>query len=555
MNDLFLGVNRSFRTLPDLLDSVMRALTERAGLVGASVVLREGGALDVRREGRTIVSEWTIRPRAGGASGSASRSRSVDDAVHAAEWFGVERPAAPQFAARSVHTKAGRVLPLAYADTPIGELRLIGRSAGDAKGPPQPWLAGFARQLAFLIMRYEVEVRATRRLGAPMRLVGMGRVLQDLETQLERAARSDLPVLLTGEFGTEKPQLAAMIHYGGARRDQPFVEVNCAEPVGSPSAWFEKAAGGTVFLSGIDELEPAMQRRLPLAMRSSLGQWLPDATAPDVRVIAASTADLRERVRDGRFSQALLAELDFLSIAAPPLRDRPEDMEALVAAAFERRGFSAADKQSDALLAACRAYAWPENLFELERVVARLAVMTDGRPIERDDILRHTPWIASAPPPRPRPHKAAGFQEPPARPFDYAPSGGLDRWVHCALNKDTAELGRLHDALRKALLYLGDHYAEPISLDQLARQAHVSPSHLSFLFRSALDIQFKTLLGRIRVHKAKEILATQARRQITDVAMSVGFTDLSHFEKSFRRIVGQTPREFRRGTAGGDGAR
>ncbi|MGL4289480.1 MAG: helix-turn-helix domain-containing protein, partial [Phreatobacter sp.] len=440
--------------------------------------------------------------------------------------------------------------------TPIGELRLIGRSASDAKGPPQPWLAGFARQLAFLIMRYEVEVWAVRRLGASMRLVGMGRVLHDLEAQLERAARTDLPVLLTGEFGTEKPQLAAMIHYGGARRDQPFVEVNCAEPAGSPAEWFEKAAGGTVFLSGIDELPPLLQRRLPLTMRSSLGQWLADAAAPDVRVIAASTADLRERVRDGRFSQALLAELDFLSIAAPPLRDRPEDMEALVAAAFERRGFSAAAKQSDALMAACRAYAWPENLFELERVVARLAVMTDGRPIERDDILRHTPWIASAPPPRPRPHKpAASLQEAPARPFEYAPSGGLDRWVHCALNKDTVELGRLHDGLRKALLYLGDHYAEPISLDQLARQAHVSQSHLSFLFRSALDTQFKTLLGRIRIHKAKEILAAETRRQITDVAMSVGFTDLSHFEKSFRRVVGQTPRAFRRSTAGMDAPR
>ncbi|QCI69491.1 helix-turn-helix domain-containing protein [Phreatobacter stygius] len=533
----------------------MRALTERAGLVSASVVLRQGGALDVRREGRTIVSEWTTRPRAAAPSAPPPRTRSVDDAVHAAEWFGVERPIPPPPAARAVHGKAGRILPLAYADTPIGELQLIGRTAGDAKGPPQPWLAGFARQLAFLIMRYEVEVWANRRLGASMRLVGMGRVLQDLETHLERAARTDLPVLLTGEFGTEKPQLAATIHYGSARRDQPFVEVNCAEPLGSPVEWFEKAAGGTVFLSGIDELPPALQRRLPLTMRSSLGQWLADAAAPDVRVIAASTADLRERVRDGRFSQALLAELDFLSIAAPPLRDRPEDMEALVAAAFERRGFSPADKRSDALLAACRAYAWPENLFELERVVARLAVMTDGRPIERDDILRHTPWIASAPPLRPRPQKATAFQEAPARPFEYAPSGGLDRWVHCALNKDTAELERLHDALRKALLYLGDHYAEPISLGQLARQAHVSQSHLSFLFRSALDTQFKTLLGRIRIHKAKEILATQMRRQITDVAMSVGFTDLSHFEKSFRRMVGQTPREFRRGRAGVDGAR
>jgi len=177
---------------------------------------------------------------------------------------------------------------------------------------------------------------------------------------------------------------------------------------------------------------------------------------------------------------------------------------------------------------------------ELERVIARLAVMTDGRPIRREDIVAHAPWIVG--PPDAGSDRGSAPAAPPA-------PHGEDHWVRCAISKDTTALAGLHDALRRSLLYLGENYAEPISLDHLTRQVHVSPSHLSFLFRSELQTSFKTLLGRIRVLKAQEILAADTRRQITDVSMSVGFADLSHFEKSFRKIVGLSPREFRRKAA------
>ncbi len=543
MHELFQSINRAHRSLPDLLESVTRALAEEAGLTAASVHLRRGGAMEVRREGRNLVSHWTPKRRPPPPPRAPAAPPSIDDAVHAAEWFEVAPPDPPSAErdARNAGAGADRVAPLTYAQTLLGEVRLSGRAGGRAD-----WLAAFAEQLGLLVMRYEVEAWAARRLGAPMRLVGMGRAVLALEAQLERAARNSLPVLLTGEFGTEKPQLAATIHCGGARRDRPFVEVNCAEPAGPPAEWFARADGGTVFLNGVDELPMALQRQLPQVMRSSVGQWLGGTGAADARIIAASTADLRERVREGRFSQALLAELDFLPIAAPPLRERTEDMEALVEAALERRGFAPDEKRSDALLAACRAYGWPENLFELERVTARLAAMTDGRPIVYDDIVRHTPWILAEG--RVRTRAARADPPPEIAPPPPAPEEtGPDRWVRCAVQRDEAELSRLHDALRRALVYLGDRYAEPISLGELARQAHVSPSHLSALFRTALDMPFKGLLARIRIHKAKEILTADPRRQITEVALSVGFTDLSHFEKSFRKMVGRSPREFRRG--------
>ncbi|OPH17420.1 hypothetical protein FE88_32150, partial [Azospirillum brasilense] len=118
------------------------------------------------------------------------------------------------------------------------------------------------------------------------------------------------------------------------------------------------------------------------------------------------------------------------------------------------------------------------------------------------------------------------------------------------LTRDQDALARLHGGLRKALVFLGERFADPITLDELSRQAHVSPSHLSYLFRTELQTSFKGLLGRIRIHKAQELLAACRRLPITEVAMSVGYGDLSHFEKSFRRLVGQSPREYRRNLSG-----
>lgn len=108
----------------------------------------------------------------------------------------------------------------------------------------------------------------------------------------------------------------------------------------------------------------------------------------------------------------------------------------------------------------------------------------------------------------------------------------------------------MHESLSRALTYLGAHHGEAISLPQLAWHANVSASHLSYLFRTSIGMPFKGLLCHIRVHRAREMLAAEMRRSITDVALSVGFADLSHFERSFRRIVGQSPRDFRRALGG-----
>lgn len=500
VDELLQHAYRPCRALPDLLKGLLDALADRQGLAG--VVLRLNGA----DAPRVIAS---------GSPGDA------------------QRPA------------GSRSFPITYAAEPIGELRLswpAGKSGHDWKDVGEE----FARRCAYLIKRYHVQSWAAQRLGRPLLLVGVCEALHRLEVFVEKAAHSSLPVLLLGEFGTEKAQLAAAVHCCGPQRDGPFVEVNCADPSGLPAQWFEQARGGTLFFNGIDELARGLQSQLPQCMHSQLGQWLAVPDARDVRVIASATGDLGERVREGAFSRQLQAELDFLTITVPPLHERPGDMPALVTAALERHGFDPQRTCTDELVRLCRRHAWPENLFELERVVARLAVMNDGQPIRESDVARHTPWLLASAPAETLAETPAEPVPAPARTTRLPSPIPTGHWVRCAVARDASELIRLHAALRKALLYLGEHYAEPISLEQLADQAHVSPSHLGFLFRSGLSTTFKPLLQQIRIEKAKEMLGSDAGHRITEVALSVGFGDLSHFEKSFRRIVGSSPREYRR---------
>lgn len=528
LDEILHPASADFRSLPDLIGGLMGRLADRAPLRGGALWLQDMGTLVLAQDRAGGRLCWT-------ADGDPNDAAADPEAV---------------------------VVPITYADAPVGEMRLVLDRAPDGAAPEAPILQDVARQCGYLAKRYEVRRWAERRFGRPLLMVGMSPALRELDAFLEQAAHSALPVLLTGEFGTEKAQLAAAIHGSGPRRDGPFVQVNGADPAGAPADWFARAAGGTLFLSGVDEMTPALQGQIVQHMPSQLGQWLDapggwalaaSGAANGIggpRVIASTTADLRRLAEEGRFSRPLLAELDFLCATVPPLRDRPADIEPLVLAALERHGGRADEMRTDELIALCMAYSWPENLFELERVIARLAVMTGGRPIRHGDVRRHAPWmVGGAMPADPEsgihPVGHPNGHPEPASVVPPAPSP-VDHWVHCALTRDQDALARLHGGLRKALVFLGERFADPITLDALSRQAHVSPSHLSYLFRTELQTSFKGLLGRIRIHKARELLATDRRLPITEVAMSVGYGDLSHFEKSFRRLVGESPREYRR---------
>lgn len=505
---LVASVDQSSQDLRRLLEGLTRALMGQARLTALDLALDGLWVLHLRRDRSGVTSHW--QGNASIDTGAAARSR--------------------------VGTV---VLPIdiVFAGRAIGVMHAQLESPRDLDGPLPGLLAQFAQQCGRLSMRYGLERWSRDRWGQPLRLVGLSRALRDLDRFIEIASGSALPAVLYGEFGTEKLQLATAIHCCGARAERPFVTVRCAGATGEPFDWLADAGDGTLFLADIDMLPVAQQVALSCLLPTRRMQW----GASTARIIVSATADLRSGVSEGRFLRALATELDFLAVTIPPIRDRVDDVDALVCDVIARLGQAVDTKRTDALIQACRGYAWPENQSEVERVVARLATMTGSSPILDADILRHAPHIVAP--------ETAVDDASAAATSGATEWASLDHWARLAIGAASGDWQGVHVALQRALTHLGRHYEQPLPLAELATIAGVSASQLTALFRTVVGAPFKTLLRHIRVHKARELLAADPTASVTEIAYRIGFADLSYFERSFRRIVGTSPREFRRDLA------
>lgn len=201
------------------------------------------------------------------------------------------------------------------------------------------------------------------------RLVGRSSVFLELMQHVARVATTNLPVLLTGEPGTEKELIAAAIHQRGPLADRPFIIVNCAtiHETTELIPW-GRANGVTVFFDEITEMSPAFQAKLMAGLESS-----------ELRVIAATDHDLEREVVAGRFRDDLFRRLNAESITLPPLRERRQDIPLLAESIAERLySLSPRVKFADEALALLQVYNWPGNIRELEQVIVRAAALSDG---------------------------------------------------------------------------------------------------------------------------------------------------------------------------------
>jgi len=241
----------------------------------------------------------------------------------------------------------------------------------------------------------------------PASLVGRSLAMVELSKQLGRAAASSLNVLITGESGTGKELVARAIHDNSARAKAPFVTVNAAaiprelleselyghEKGAFTSAAvrhrgkFEQADGGTLFLDEIGELPIELQAKLLRAIQErSIDRVGGERSQPvDVRVIAATNAELERLVQEGRFRGDLYYRLSVLLLHLPPLRDRPEDLLPLAEHFLDRHAGILVGRRvhlgagAEAIL---RAHPWPGNVRELENVVQRALVSSRDGQIE-----------------------------------------------------------------------------------------------------------------------------------------------------------------------------
>ncbi|MBM4361060.1 MAG: sigma-54-dependent Fis family transcriptional regulator [Deltaproteobacteria bacterium] len=271
--------------------------------------------------------------------------------------------------------------------------------------------------------RLRTETRSLReRLSERYRfenIVGSSPEMQGVFKTIAQVAQSRATVLVSGESGTGKELVAAAIHHRSPRSGGPFVKLHCAalaenllesELFGHErgaftgadrrrEGRFEQANGGTLFLDEISEISPATQVKLLRVLQEREFERVGgnQTVQVDVRLIAASNRDLKERVAAGRFREDLYYRLNVVNLRMPALRERSSDIP-LLAVHFLRRfaeeNGKAIERFSDAALERISGYAWPGNVRELENVVERAVVLCDETEI---GIAHLPPEVCPAP--------------------------------------------------------------------------------------------------------------------------------------------------------------
>jgi DNA-binding NtrC family response regulator len=234
-------------------------------------------------------------------------------------------------------------------------------------------------------------------------IVGRSRVMEEIIDRAERVAATKSTVLITGETGTGKELIARAIHNRSAQRDMPLIKVNCAaipesllesELFGHVRGAFTGAAttkkgkfaladGGTIFLDEIGTMTPTLQSKLLRVLQEREFEPLGSERSEkvDVRVIAATNRDLRQMVAEGKFQEDLFYRLNVIPIELPPLRERRDDIPALVDHFLKKhaqRTGRSIDRIEDSVLAGLQQYDWPGNVRELENTIERAVVLSTG---------------------------------------------------------------------------------------------------------------------------------------------------------------------------------
>ncbi len=239
-------------------------------------------------------------------------------------------------------------------------------------------------------------------------MVGTSSAMRKVFRSAQLVARRDTTVLVQGESGTGKDLLARGIHLSSPRTKQPFVVINCAaipetlleaELFGYAKGSFtgagqsrggriQAAQGGTLFLDEIGDMPVTLQSKLLRFLEQGEVQRIGETETikVDCRVIAATNADLQNRMRSGNFREDLFYRLAVFPMQLPPLRDRVEDIVPLIARLLAH--FCPGTRMAAEAIERLLGHGWPGNVRELRNVIERATLLADGRPeISAEDIV------------------------------------------------------------------------------------------------------------------------------------------------------------------------
>lgn len=287
------------------------------------------------------------------------------------------------------------------------QCRIVGKPLAEWENAQELKALYSLESMAAKLSSLEEEVRFLRKeitsRARPEHIIAESAPIKEIMYLLGKAAATDVTVLMLGETGVGKEVFSQALHQLGKRRDGPFIAVNCAalprdlveselfgvEKGGYTGAdksrpgRFERAHGGSLFLDELGELNERAQAKLLRAIQTGEFERVggTEKIKVDVRLIAATNANLQERVKLGSFRADLYYRLNVFPIAIPPLRERLADLPGLIRKFIERYNTKYGKQVqgiSDQTLRRFMAYQWPGNIRELENIIERGVILTES---------------------------------------------------------------------------------------------------------------------------------------------------------------------------------
>lgn len=436
------------------------------------------------------------------------------------------------------HSKSLSV-SMVYQNKPIGEIEVILSNQGMDIDQIRTLFEHIAMDIALFIKRHQAHQSIEEAQQLDLQWVGNSDSLKSVERFIEKVSYVDFPVLIHGKRGSGKLLTAYSIHCHSTRKKMPFIESHCLDwDINKTSSILKKllleAKGGTLFLRDIDTLSVEQVSKIRHCWRHlfNASKKTKQLKALNVRLLA-STSNAYDLAQQNTWH-----ELDYLSIQLPDLCDRRDDIKDLISHYLEKLSYIKNIKLSPECWELFEKFHWEGNVKQLERIVSKLVVMADSNYLNPSALLTIIPQLQD---------KEGQQIDIPCSSSKNKPTkhniADISRKI--ATGKYANEVNQ-HPALAKAINHLAANFTNTISLGELAGVAFVSPSHLSYLFKHHLSSTFKQLLIQIRIEKAKLRLLEDKHCRITEIAFDVGYHDLSHFEKTFKRLVGHSPGQYRK---------
>jgi len=395
--------------LARLLSKVLEIALSLTGCRHGAVLLanEENGDLQIEAEtfsedlGKAI-PQGVVRREDGGPSGiifrvvEDNRSYLANDTQKDINYYPLFKP-----------TRASLAVPISFQERCIGVIVVEAQETGRFSPDHQRRLEKLASTATSFVRRAQLYQETRGGRGTGVLIKGRGPAWTEVERRVERASATTATVCLRGESGTGKELMARAVHHNSDRSRGNLIPINCAAipenlleselfghargaftgAVKAKRGLFHEASGGTLFLDEMGEMPMGLQAKLLRALESGevrrVGETKPEEV--DVRVVAATSRDLEQRVREGQFREDLFYRLCVVRLHIPPLRSRTEDIPLLVEhflGRFSGRFGKDTPTVPTEVMEVLLAYAWPGNVRELQNCIERAVLLSEGEALE-----------------------------------------------------------------------------------------------------------------------------------------------------------------------------